>query len=85
MFYTDVTAVTGSGTFQLSLQERDPATGLFYTYSDAPVFTGITAVTAGARTASFVPLGECYTLNWAMGGFTSVTFSCVAHLISWGR
>jgi hypothetical protein len=84
VFYVDVTAVAGSGTFQLTLQERDPASGVFFTAADAPAFTAITGTIAGQRTASWVPLGECYTLNWNIGSFTSVTFSCVAQLISWG-
>jgi len=84
VFYVDCSAVVGSGTLILTLLERDPATGVFFGAADAPVFTTISAPIASVRYTLSPCLGEAYVLNWAVSGFTSVTFSCVAQLISWG-
>jgi hypothetical protein len=83
VFYVDCTAVAGSGTAQFVLQERDPATGVFFTAADAPTFTLVSGAVAGVRYVLNPCLGECYQLAWTITG-TSVTVSVVAQLISWG-
>jgi hypothetical protein len=89
VFYIDCSVITGSGTptVQFALQERDPATGVFFTASDAPSIALVNGVlTAPLRYVIDPCYAECYQLSWTVAGTTpSLTCSVVAELITRGR
>ena len=90
VFYVDCSAVTGTTpTLQFVLQERDPATGLFFTATDAPAFAVVNTAAVGVTSRYTINpcYAEAYVLNWTIGGTgsPSLTVSVVAQLISWGK
>jgi hypothetical protein len=85
-FYLDVSAVSGSGSIKFTLNERDPATGVFFAANPAadPIFngTGVTGTTTTPLVSTVDPVyPECLQVTWLISGFTSVTCSLVAELI----
>ena len=94
-FYLDITAVSGTPTIVFELDERSPATGLFFASGDMGTrgsgakttlwstggFTGTTTATA---TFDIDPCkAECYQVKWTVtGGSPSVTCSLLAQLMS---
>jgi hypothetical protein len=90
VFYVDCSATSGTNpTLTLVLQERDPATGLFFAATDAPAFAVVNTASIGTPSRYVLNpcYGEAYVLNWAIGGTgsPSLTVSVVAQLISWGK
>lgn len=88
IFYVDCSAVTGTGTpsVQFTLQERDPATGLFFNATDpaAPVSAGA-AFAAAAAASVTLPAGASYLTGFDIdigaataAGVSTVTVSNVA-------
>lgn len=94
-FYLDITAVTGTGTptIVFELDERDPATGVFFPSLDmgtrgSTVNTtlwstgGFTATQAGLTFDLDPCRAEAYQVKWTVSGSTpSLTCSLVALLI----
>ena len=85
-FYLDITAVSGSGSIKFNLNERDPATGSYFSANPGsdPIFngTGVTGTTTTPLLSTIDPLyAESYQVAWTVTGFTSVTCSLVALLI----
>lgn len=89
VIYIDCSAVTGTGTpsVQFTLQEQDPATGVFFTASDAPSIALVNGVlTTPLRYVIDPCYAGCYQLSWVVAGTTpSLTCSVVAELITRGR
>ena len=86
VFYVDCSAVVGSGSLQFAWQERDPATELFFTASDAPAFAAITGVLGTPlRYVQDPCYGDTYQLAWTITGFTSASVSVVGQLITRGH
>jgi hypothetical protein len=77
-FTVDCSAFTGTS-ITFALNQRDPATGLFYAVSGV-TFAAVTGVLATAQVVTVDPLYQsCYQLSWT-GTFTSFTGSVVATL-----
>lgn len=77
-FYADVTAPSGTVTF--NLQERDPATGLFFTNNPGGFFgSALTGTVSGTISTVDPVYAEAYQVAWTITG--TVTASVVAQLI----
>lgn len=87
-FYLNITAITGSSTptMVLELDERDPATGLFFASPDMGVrgsTVNTTMWSTGGYTSTQISVvydaatlnGNCYQLKWTLTG-TSPVFTC---------
>lgn len=75
-FYLDLTAKTGTLTFNLSIQTKDPVSGKWFTLV---AFTQVSDVATEMKMVA-ANLGEYIACIWTIGAATAVTFSLSAAL-----